>query len=118
MALRVVLVDDDQRFREMARRVLVAEGVEVVAVVQDGASAAAVVRTWQPDVVLVDVRMPGVDGPEVARRLREQAGGPPVILISTIDAEHGRRLADGIAIGYLPKDEIALAAIERILAAG
>lgn len=118
MALRVVLVDDDRRFREMARRALVAEGVDVVAVVQDGASATKAAHTWHPDVILVDVRMPGVDGPEVARRLREQAGGPAVILISTIDVEHGRRLAAGIAVGYLPKDELSLAAIQDLLAAG
>jgi CheY-like chemotaxis protein len=118
MALRVVIVDDDRRFRDTARRALAAEGVEVVAEVQEGAAAAEAVRTWQPDVVLVDVRMPGVDGPEVARRLRQQGGAAAVILISTIDGEHGRRVAEGIAAGFLPKDELSLAAIQRVLGAG
>ena len=117
MALRVVLVDDDARFRTMARRALVAEGAEVVAEVGDGADAVAVVETWHPDVVLVDVRMPGVDGPEVARRLLATKGGAVVILISTLDEAHGRRLSDGLAVGYLPKASVSLDAILRLLPA-
>lgn len=115
MALRVVLVDDDDRFRSMARRTLVAEGLEVVAEVADGADAVAAVETWHPDVVLVDLRMPGVGGPEVARRLRATKGGAVVILISTVDMAHGRRLAEGLAAGYLPKDEVSLAAILALI---
>lgn len=117
MPLRVVLVDDDQRFRAMARRALVAEGVEVVAEVERGIDAAEAVQIWQPDVVLVDVRMPDVNGPEVARRLQKCAGGSVVILISTIDAVSGRRLAEGLAAGYLPKDELSLAAIHDLMQA-
>lgn len=117
MSLRVVLVDDDRRFRTMARRALVAEGIDVVAEVADGADAAAAVETWHPDVVLVDIRMPGIDGLEVARRLQGKAGDAVVILISTIDADHGRRLAEGIAAGYLPKDELSLPAIVELLSA-
>ncbi|MEO5678898.1 MAG: response regulator transcription factor [Acidimicrobiales bacterium] len=115
MSLRVVLVDDDERFRTMARRALVAEGMDVVAEITDGADAVDVVETWHPDVVLVDVRMPGTDGLEVARRLRGMAIDTVVILISTIDVDHGRRLADGLAAGYLPKDELSLRAIVKLL---
>jgi DNA-binding NarL/FixJ family response regulator len=111
MALRVVLVDDDRRFCTMARRSLVAEGVDVVAEVGDGAEVVHVVDDLHPDVVLLDIRMPGVNGLEVARRLQERAGGPMVILISTIDDADGRRLATDLAAGYLPKDELSLAAI-------
>lgn len=115
MAVRVVLVDDDHRFRGMARRALAAEGVDVVAEVADGSLAADAVERWRPDVVLVDIRMPGVDGLEVARRLNGLPGDRPVvILVSTIDATSGRQLASGVAAGYLPKDELSLAAILAI----
>jgi DNA-binding NarL/FixJ family response regulator len=117
MALRVVLVDDDRRFRTMARRALVAEGVDVVAEIGDGADAVAVVDATRPEVVLVDIRMPGVNGLEVARRLQERPGGPVVILISTVDDAEGQRLATDVAAGYVPKDELSLAAIHEILGA-
>jgi CheY-like chemotaxis protein len=117
MALRVVLVDDDQRFRTMACRALVAEGIEVVAQVERGMDVIEAVEYWKPDVVLMDIRMADVDGPEVARRLRQRAATPAVILISTVDVVSGRRLADGVAVGYLPKDELCLAAIDNLLPA-
>ncbi|MDX6276234.1 MAG: hypothetical protein QOJ72_362 [Nocardioidaceae bacterium] len=116
MPLRVVLVDDDRRFRAAACRALEAEGVEVLAEVSSGKDALATVEDCYPDAVLVDVRMPGVDGVEVARRLRGKVGGTVVILISTLDVDHGRLLAEGLAAGYIPKDELSLAAITELLA--
>ena len=115
MALRVVLVDDDSRFRTSARRALEAEGVEVLAEIARGGDAVTAVEDCYPDVVLVDVRMPGVDGMEVARRLQGKVGTTVVILISTLDADHGGLLADGLAVGYIPKDELSLAAITELL---
>lgn len=111
MALRVVLVDDDDRFRAVARRTLIADGVDVVAEVDDGADALAAVARWAPDVVLLDIGLPGIDGLEVARRLRAEGGGPVVILISTRDVAYGVRVAAGLAAGYLPKAELSLQAI-------
>jgi DNA-binding NarL/FixJ family response regulator len=55
--------------------------------------------------------MPEVDGLEVARRLQRKGGSPVVILISTRDQAYGERLAAGLAAGYLPKDQLSLAAI-------
>ena len=112
--MRVVLVDDDARFRASARRALVADGVEVVAEVEDGAAAVGVVTQWRPDVVLLDIGLPGIDGLEVARLLAAGADGPSVILISTRDIEYGRRVALGRAAGYVRKDELSLAAILEI----
>lgn len=121
-----MVVDDDARFRTSARRALLAEGVDVVAEVADGDLVGEVVERWHPDVVLVDIRMPGVDGLEVARRLHDAAAdvhgpgsaqgvrAPTVILMSTIDETYGRQLAADLAAGYLPKHELSLAAI-RIL---
>jgi CheY-like chemotaxis protein len=111
MSLRVVLVDDDERFRAMACRALSADGVEVAAEVENGNDAVDAIARWQPDVVLLDIRLPGIDGLEIARQLRAVAGGPAVILISTLDAAHGRRVAAGLAAGFLPKDELSVAAI-------
>ena len=115
MVLRVVLVDDDRRFRATARRALEAEGAVVLAEVSDGADAVAAVEEWCPDVVLVDVRMPGVDGMEVARRLKGRTGTTAVILISTLEVDHGRLLAGGLVAGYIPKDELSLSAITALL---
>ena len=111
MELRVVLIDDDERFRAQARRSLHAEGVDVVAEVASGADAVEVVARWKPDVALVDILMPEVDGLEVARQLQETDGGPAVILISTRDKAYGDRLASTVGARYLPKDQLSLAAI-------
>lgn len=118
MSLRVLLVDDDERFRTLARRTLEADGVVVVAEVEAGMAVMDAAAAWQPDVVLLDIGLPDVDGLEVARQLGGQAGGPVVILISTRDVEYGRRVATGLAAGYVPKDELSLAAILEVIGAG
>ncbi len=115
MTLRVVVVDDDERFRAIARRVLVADGVDVVAEASTGEEAIAALATWRPDVLLLDIRLPGIDGPEVARRVRAADGAAAVILVSTCDAAYGRRVAGEAAAGFLPKDALSLAAILEIL---
>jgi two-component system response regulator EvgA len=61
--------------------------------------------------VLLDIGLPDIDGLEVARRLGVREGGPVVILISSRDVAYGRRETAGLAAGYLPKDELSLAAI-------
>jgi DNA-binding NarL/FixJ family response regulator len=113
--MRIVLVDDDERFRAVACRALTADGVEVLAEIENGEEVFEAVAHWRPDVVLLDIRLPGIDGFEVARQLRLEEGGPVVILISTLDAAYGRRVAAGLAAGFLPKDEISLAAILEIV---
>lgn len=115
MGLRVLLVDDDGRFRAVARRTLIADGVDIVAEVDDGAEALAAIAVWRPDVVLLDIGLPGIGGLEVARRLRAEGGGTVVILISTRDAVYGCRVAAGLTAGYLPKNELSLAAILKLI---
>jgi DNA-binding NarL/FixJ family response regulator len=114
MPLRAVLVDDDARFRAMARRVLIADGLDVVAEVGKGAEVEAAVARWRPDIVLLDIGLPDVDGIEVARRLAAKVGGPVVILISSRDVVYGRRVAHGVAAGYVPKDALSLAAVLEV----
>ena len=111
MPLRVLLVDDDDRFRTAASRALVAEGIEVVAQVDNGLDVVSAAAQCRPDVVLLDINLPGIDGLEVARRLRTEEADPVVILISTRDATYGRRVAAGLAAGFLPKDQLSLQAI-------
>lgn len=111
MALRVVLVDDDPRFRALARRSLVSEGVDVVAEAGSGAQAVDLIADWEPDVALIDIQMPEVDGVEVARRLMDAGTASIIILISTRDQAYGDRMASGLAAGYLRKDHLSLAAI-------
>jgi CheY-like chemotaxis protein len=114
MPLRALLVDDDARFRAMARRVLIADGLDVVAEVGKGAEVQAAVTHWRPDMVLLDIGLPDVDGIEVARRLQTEADGPVVILISSRDVAYGRQVADGVAAGYVAKDALSLAAILEV----
>ena len=109
--MRVVLVDDDERFRAMARRVLAVDGVDVVGEAGNGEEAIGMIAQWRPDVVLLDIRLPGIDGVEVARRLRAEDCGSAVILVSTCDDAYGRRVAAGLAAGFLLKEDLSLAAI-------
>ena len=118
MTLRLLLVDDDARFRAAACRTLAADGVDVVAEVDNGGDVVAAAARCRPDVVLLDIGLPDVDGVEVARRLRMEQGGPVVILISTRDLAYGTRLAAGVATGYLPKDQLSGRAIRALVASG
>lgn len=115
MGLRVLLVDDDAKFRQVARRVLIADGLDVLADAVDGAGALRSIPTANADVVLLDIGLPDMSGVEVARRLHETPGGPVVVLISTRDVEYGRRVAADVATAYLPKDELSGAAIRALV---
>jgi DNA-binding NarL/FixJ family response regulator len=117
MALRVVLIDDDDRFRATARRSLSADGVDVVAEVADGEGAVEAVARWQPDVVVLVNAQPGIDGLEVARRLQTEGNRAAVVLVSSRDVAYGQRVASGLAAGFVPKDELSLAAILAVTGA-
>lgn len=112
-----MIIDDSARFRDIACRVLKTEGIDVVGQAADGASALHEIARAQPDVILLDIGLPGTSGLEIARRLRADQARPVVILISTREAELGQRLAAGVAAGYLPKSELSAEAIVRIVSA-
>jgi two-component system, OmpR family, response regulator MprA len=82
---QVLVVDDDHSLRRMLERTLVAEGFGVQAVADGGAALAAVERA-APDLVVLDVAMPGMDGIAVCRRLREKGFGQPVLMLTARDA--------------------------------
>jgi len=106
--LRVVVADDQALVRSGFGMILAADGIEVVASVADGAAAVEAVRRTRPDVVLMDVRMPEVDGLEATRRILADpadAGAPKVLILTTFDLDRYvyAALSAG-ASGFLLKD--------------
>ena len=81
----VLLVDDDASIRRMLERTLSAEGYDVTAVADGGAALAGVERSV-PDLIVLDVAMPGVDGLAVTRRLRGKGLAVPILLLTARDA--------------------------------
>jgi len=89
-ALRVVIADDQALVRTGFGMILAADGIEVAAEVADGSDAVAAVRRTRPDVVLMDIRMPRMDGIEATRRILADGGadGTRVIILTTYDLDH------------------------------
>jgi DNA-binding NarL/FixJ family response regulator len=114
MTIRCVIVDDSERFRASARRLLSAQGISVVATVADSRQALRAVEQEQPDVVLVDVGLGAESGFDLAPRIRRS----PVIMLSSLAPDDlADLLADSPAIGYLPKDQLSGEAIAGLLRA-
>jgi DNA-binding NarL/FixJ family response regulator len=104
--IRVVLVDDDALVRSGLKMMLAgADSVEVVGEAEDGREVLGAVDRHRPDVVLMDIRMPHLDGIEATRLLRSQPSPPEVIVLTTFDADELvlRALRAGAA-GFLLKD--------------
>ncbi len=104
--IRVMLVDDQELLRTGFRMVLGAHpGIEVVAEAGNGAAAVEALRTVAVDVVLMDVRMPVMDGVEATRLIRSVAGGPRVLILTTFDLdEYAFAALKAGASGFLLKD--------------
>lgn len=104
--LRIILVDDQQRLRRGLSMLLsTVDGLEIVGEAADGLEALAVIARHRPDVVLADVRMPGMDGIELVSRCAAEHPELPVLLLTTFDDEPvvTGALAAGAA-GFLLKD--------------
>ncbi|MGN9910589.1 response regulator [Phytohabitans sp. LJ34] len=104
-APRVVIADDQALVRSGFRLILTAGGIDVVGEAADGAEAVAAVRRLRPDVALMDIRMPGMDGLEATRRVLEHAPECRVLMLTTFDLDRYvyAALAAG-ASGFLLKD--------------
>ena len=105
MAVRVLIVDDQAAFRSAAREVVAAtSGFEVVGEAASGEESVAAARRLHPDLVLMDVRLPGVDGIEASRRIRAENDAITVFLLSTYDEEEfSPRMASARAAAFIPK---------------
>lgn len=117
MAPAVLIVDDHAEFRTTARALLEAEGFEVLGDVADGTAAIAAASELRPDVVLLDVHLPGLDGFAVADALARSPVPPTVVLVSSRDvSSYRKRLAESPAAGFIPKGELSGAALTALLA--
>jgi CheY-like chemotaxis protein len=109
MPTRVLIVDDDARFRTLARSLLGALGYAVVGEAADGAEALDAARRLRPDAALVDVQLPDTDGLALARRLADGHHGVRIVLTSTDPTLVGRAaFAASGALAFVPKDELAV----------
>lgn len=105
---RVLLADDQAMVRSGLRMILELAGIEVVAEAADGAEAVALALELAPDVVLMDVRMPGTDGIEATRRIVAEGSPTRVVILTTFDVD--RHVYDALragAAGFLLKDASA-----------
>jgi two-component system response regulator EvgA len=107
-ARRVLVVDDHPSFRRCATALLVSEGFEVVGEAEDGASALAAADELEPDLVLLDIQLPDLDGFEVARRLLAISPDLQIVLVSSRDeSQYGPLIRTSGARGVVAKGELS-----------
>ena len=114
----IVLVDDQPEFLTFMRaRLTRSSALDVVGQATSGESALRLIQGLQPapDVVLVDVEMPGLDGFETTRRVRDVAPGARIILTSASDSPHYGRAAISIGARFVPKRSLSVETILQLL---
>jgi DNA-binding NarL/FixJ family response regulator len=111
----ILIVDDHATFRTQARALLEDDGFEVVGEAIDGVSGLEAARALRPDLVLLDIGLPDIEGFEVARALAADGPPPYVVLTSSREASaYGPRLANSRVLGFIPKDELTGTAIRTL----
>jgi DNA-binding NarL/FixJ family response regulator len=111
----VLIVDDHAAFRTSARALLQAEGFEVIGEATGGAEAVEAVAVLRPEIVLLDIQLPDLDGLAVAEQLAAAPDPPAVVLISSRDAAtYGPRLRDTPALGFIPKSGLSGQAVAAL----
>ena len=115
----ILIVDDNAGFRLQVRELLLADGFDVVGEAHDGASGLEAARALRPDLVLLDIGLPDIEGFEVARALAIDGSPPFVVLTSSRAAsDYGPRLVSSRVLGFIPKDELSGLAIRALVDAG
>src|SRR5690242_270990 len=112
----ILIVDDSAGFRLQARALLAGDGFSVVGEAADGLSGLEAARTLRPDLVLLDIGLPDVEGFEIARELALDGPPPFVVLTSSREAgAYGPRLATSRVLGFIAKDDLSGAAIRALV---
>ena len=112
----LLIVDDHDGFRDFARALLEAQGFDVVGEASSGSAAIAAALTLRPDVVLLDVMLPDLDGFAVCEQLLADAGGPEVVMTSSHDASTFREnLERSRARGFIAKTDLSGPALAALL---
>ena len=114
--LTLLIVDDNQAFRAFARRLLESEGLTIVGEAADGETALDMARVLQPDVVLLDVVLPDLDGFSVCAALTSRQPSPAVVMTSSrAPSAYRRRIAASRARGFVPKSELSGDAVTALV---
>ena len=108
--VRVLIVDDQLPFRQASRMVVeLTDGFEVAGEATNGAEAVELAERLRPDLVLMDVQMPGIDGIETTRRIRAFENPPIVIVMSTHESGDYEQVAVSAgAIAFVPKSQFGM----------
>ena len=115
-ARRVLIVDDHPSFRRCARSLLTSEGFEVVGEAEDGATALALASEVTPELVVLDIQLPDLDGFEVASRLLARTPDLAIVLVSSRDrSEYGPLVEASGARGFVSKADLSGEELERLL---
>jgi DNA-binding NarL/FixJ family response regulator len=115
--LTAVIVDDHPSFRAVARTVLETDGFTVVGTASDGESGVAEALRLEPDVVLLDVELPDIDGFEVAARLRRAGSSSAIVLASSREStDFGSLVAESGARGFVSKPDLTGEAVRALVA--
>lgn len=105
--IRVLIVDDQETFRSAARLVVeLADGFAIAGEAATGEEAVSMARELVPDLVLMDMNLPGIDGPEATRQILEANPGVQVVGLSTYEEYQSQALAAGAA-AFLSKADFA-----------
>jgi DNA-binding NarL/FixJ family response regulator len=113
VTVRVLVVDDQEAFRMAASAVVAAtDGFKVVGTAASGETSLAAVAELQPDLVLMDIHLPGMDGVESTRQIRMQQPGVRVLLLSSFESYDGA--AECGALGYLPKRILSPSSLQGV----